>query len=57
LYKIFLFTKHLVNINYRYFTFDLHNRYWKFKEKALDRTPLGTGFRRGNKPVVRQNAE
>jgi hypothetical protein len=32
-------------------------RYWKLKEKALDRTLWRTRFGRGYGPVVRQTAE
>jgi hypothetical protein len=32
-------------------------RYWKLKEKALDRTAWRTRFGRGYRPVVRQTAE
>ena len=28
--------------------------YWPLKEEALDRTLWGSGFRRGNGPVIRQ---
>jgi hypothetical protein len=32
-------------------------RYWKLKQKALDRTLWRTRFRRGYGPVVRQTTE
>lgn len=55
--KIFVLTKYLVNINYGYFIFDMHNRQWKLKEKALDGNLWTTRLRRGYKPVVRQAVE
>ena len=51
---MFVSTKYLVNINYRYFTFDMYNRYWKLNEKALDRSLWRTRLRRGYNPVVKQ---
>jgi len=49
---MFVLTKYLVNINYRYIIFDMYNRYWKLNEVALDRNLCRTRLRRNYKPLV-----